>query len=146
MPEILSAERFYIFKTAKRIKPNIIIIISSSHLLTFYLVNISNTNLDANIKFEGQFFYDHIRLPIYQLSCVTGRKLSNREIKLSTKPRISKRILIKVKYRDKFYSKIIKSKQPNPNLLLLYKKFRNSVVKYVKVSKSNYLIKELLSV
>ena len=32
----------------------------------------------------------------------------------------------------------MKSKQPDPNLISLHKKFRNSVVKDNKVSKSNY--------
>ena len=66
------------------------------------------------------------------------RKLSKYEIKLSTKPWITKDILAKIRYRDKLYSQIMKSKQPDPNLISLHKKFRNSVVKDNKAGKSNY--------
>ena len=67
------------------------------------------------------------------------RKLSKHEIKLSTKAWITKDILAKIRYRDKLYSQIMKSKQPDPNLIYLHKKFRNSVVKHIKASKSYYL-------
>ena len=53
--------------------------------------------------------------------------------------RHGKHILTKIRYRDKLYSKIIKCKHSNPNLIYLQKKFRNSVVKDVKTSKSDYL-------
>ena len=43
-----------------------------------------------------------------------------------------------MKYRDKLYSKLLKSKQPDPNLHYLYKKFRNRIVKDLKDSKSSY--------
>ena len=66
------------------------------------------------------------------------RKLSKSEIKLSTKPWIAKPILPKIRYRDKLYSKIIRGKHSNPNWIYLHKKFRNSVVKDVKASKSDY--------
>ena len=67
------------------------------------------------------------------------RKLSKHEIKLSTKAWITKDILAKIRYRHKLYSQIMKSKQPDPNLIYLHKKFRNSVVKHIKASKSYYL-------
>ena len=44
----------------------------------------------------------------------------------------------KIRYRYKLYSLIMKSKQPDPNLISLHKKFKNSVVKDNKASKSNY--------
>lgn len=43
-----------------------------------------------------------------------------------------------IKYRDKLYSKLLKSKQPNPNFHYLCKKFRYRVVKDMKDSKSSY--------
>ena len=67
------------------------------------------------------------------------KKLSKHEIKLSTKPWITKDILVKIRHRDKLYSQINKCKEPNLNLIALYKKFRNSVVKDIKASKTNYL-------
>ena len=66
------------------------------------------------------------------------RKLSKREIKLSTKPWITQEILAKMQYRDKVYSQVLKCNQPDPNMTLLYKKLRNSV-KDIKIFKSNYL-------
>ena len=81
-------------------------------------------------------FYDQISQFIN--SHVPRRKLSKREIKLSTKPWITKPILAKIRYRDKLYSKIIRCKHSNPDLIYLHKKFRNSVVKDVKASKSDY--------
>ena len=97
--------------------------------------NISNTNLDANTKFN--IFFDKISQFIN--SHVPRRKLSKREIKLSTKPWITKEILAKMQYRDKVYSQVLKCNQPDPNLTLLYKKPRNSAVKDIKLCKSNYL-------
>ena len=97
--------------------------------------NISNTNLDANTKFN--IFYDQISQFIN--SHVPRRKLSKREIKLSTKPWITKEILAKMQYRDKVYSQVLKCNQPDPNMILLYKKLRNCVVKDIKICKSNYL-------
>ena len=78
--------------------------------------NISNTNLDANTKFN--IFYDQISQFIN--SYVPRRKLSKREIQLSTKPWITKEILAKMQYRDKVY-RMFKFNQPDPNLTLLYK-------------------------
>ena len=96
--------------------------------------NISSDYMDANTKFD--IFYDQISQFIN--SHVPRRKLSKREIRLSTKPWITKHILVKIRYRDKLYSKIIRCKHSNPNLIYLHKKFRNSVVKDVKASKSDY--------
>ena len=61
------------------------------------------------------------------------RKLSKHEIKLSTKAWITKDILAKIRYRHKLYSQIMKSKQPDPNLIYLHKKFRKSVVKDIEL-------------
>ena len=66
--------------------------------------NISKPNLDANTKFN--IFFDQISLFIN--SHVPRRKLSKREIKLSTKPWITKEILAKMQYRDKVYSQVLK--------------------------------------
>ena len=90
--------------------------------------------MDANTKFD--IFYDQISQFIN--SHVPRRQLSKREIKLLTKPWITKPILAKIRYKDKPYSKIIRCKHSNPNLIYLHKKFRNSVVKDVKASKSDY--------
>ena len=63
---------------------------------------------------------------------------SSPNVKLSNKPWITKPILAKIRYRDKLYSKIIRGKHSNSNLIYLHKKFRNSVVKDVKANKSDY--------
>ena len=93
-----------------------------------------NSNLDTNCKFD--VFYDQIN-SIF-MKHVPYKKLSKKEVKLSSKPWITKQILAKMKYRDKLYLKILKSKRQNPNLLYLYKKFRNRIVKDMKESKSKY--------
>jgi len=101
----------------------------------------SSSNLDANTKFN--IFYNQISQFIN--SHVPRRKLSKREIKLSTKPWFIKEILVKMQYRDKVYSQVnLKCNQPDPNLTLLYKKLRNSIVKDIKLCKSNYLKKYFL--
>ena len=41
-----------------------------------------------------------------------------------------------MKYTDNLYSKLLNSKQTNPNLYNLYKKFRNRVDKDIKDSKT----------
>ena len=51
----------------------------------------------------------------------------------STKAWITKDILAKIRYRHKLYSQIMKSKQPDPNLIYLHNKFRNSVVKDIEL-------------
>ena len=71
--------------------------------------NISNTNLDANTKFN--IFYDQISQFIN--SHVPRRKLSKRKIKLSTKPWITQEILAKMQYRNKLYSQVLKCNQPS---------------------------------
>ena len=96
--------------------------------------NISSDYMDANTKFD--IFYDQISQFIN--SHVPRRQLSKREIKLLTKPWITKPILAKIRCKDKPYSKIIRCKHSNPNLIYLHKKFRNSVAKDVKASKSDY--------
>ena len=63
--------------------------------------SISSDYMDANTKFD--IFYDQISQFIN--SHVPRRKLSKREIKLSTKPWITKPILAKIRYRDIFKSK-----------------------------------------
>ena len=93
---------------------------------------IYNSNLNTNGKFD--LFYDQI-----DFVCkvhVPYKRLSKKEVKISSKPWITKEIFAKMKYRDKLYSKLLKSKQPNPNLHYLYKKFRNRVVKDLKDSKT----------
>ena len=74
------------------------------------------------------------------LVCHVG-KLSKHEIKLSTKPWITKEILAKMQYRDKVYLQVLKCNQSDPKLNFLYKKLRIvlSVVKDIKVCKSHYL-------
>ena len=67
-----------------------------------------------------------------------------REIKLSTNPSLIKEMLVKMQYRDKVYSQVLKCNQPDPNLNVLYKKLRNSIVKDIKLCKSNYLKKYFL--
>ena len=95
--------------------------------------SISSDYMDANTKFDiyGQIFQ-------FINSHVPRRKLSKREIKLSTTLWITKPILAKIGCRDKFYSKIIRCKHSNPNLIYLHKKSRNSVVKDVTANKSDY--------
>ena len=77
--------------------------------------------MDGNIKFY--VFYDQIS----QLAnaIVPQKKLSKGELKLSTKAYIKK---AKIKYRDKPYSQIVKRDPADSKLMLLCKKFRNSVV------------------
>ena len=98
-----------------------------SQLSTGKREDISNTNLDANTKFN--IFYDQISQFIN--FHVPYRKLSKREIKLSTKPWIAKEILAKMQY--KVYLQVPKCSQLDPNLILLYKELRNSVVKDIKL-------------
>ena len=95
---------------------------------------IYNSNLKTNGKFD--FFYDQID-SVCKIH-VPYKKLTKKEVKISSKPWITKKILAKMKYRDKLYSKLLKCKQPNPNLNYLYKKFRNRVVKDLKDSKTSY--------
>ena len=68
---------------------------------------------------------------------VPKKRLSKKEVKISSKPWITKEIFSKMKYKDNLYSKLLKSKQPNPNLYYLCKKFRNRVDKDMKDSKTN---------
>lgn len=68
---------------------------------------------------------------------VPKKRLSKKEVKISSKPWITKEIFAKMKHRDNLYSKLLKSKQPNPNLYYLNKKFRNRVDKDMKDSKTN---------
>ena len=95
---------------------------------------IYNSNLNLNGKFD--FFYDQIDSICKKH--VPYKRLSKKEVKISSKPWITKKIFAKMKFRDKLYSKLLKSKQPNPNLHYLYKKFRNRVVKDLKDRKSSY--------
>ena len=67
---------------------------------------------------------------------VPKKRLSKKEVKISSKPGITKEIFAKMKYRDNLYSKLLRSKQPNPNLHYLYKIFTNRVVKDMKDSKT----------
>ena len=64
------------------------------------------------------------------------KRLSKKEVKISSKPGITKEIFATMKYSDNLYSKLLKSNQPNPNLHYLYKKFTNRVVKDMKDSKT----------
>ena len=67
---------------------------------------------------------------------VPKKRLSKKEVKISSKPGITKEIFATMKYSDNLYSKLLKSKQPNPNLHYLYTKFTNRVVKDMKDSKT----------
>jgi len=81
--------------------------------------SVYNSNLNTNGKFD--LFYDHI----YSVckKHVPYKRLSKKEVKISSKPWITREILAKMNYRDKLYSKLLKSKQPDPNLRYLYKKW-----------------------
>ena len=90
--------------------------------------------MNTNGKFD--LFYDQIdSVCKVHVPC---KRLSKKELKISCKPWITKEIFAKMKYRDKLHSKLLKSKQPNPNLHYLYKKFRNRIVKDMKDSKTSY--------
>ena len=96
--------------------------------------SIYNCNLNTNGKFD--LFYD--QLDSVCKKHVPYKTLSKKEVKISSKPWITREIFAKMKYRDKLYSKLLKSKQPGPSLHYLYKKFRNRIVKNPKDSKSSY--------
>ena len=81
------------------------------------------SNLDTNARFD--------RFLVHTSNCVNThaphRKLSKREVKLKAKPWLTKRILKKIKYRDKLFSRVLN--QPNNSeVLYLFKKFRNQIV------------------
>ena len=95
---------------------------------------IYNSNLNLNGKFD--LFYDQIDSICKKH--VPYKRLSKKEVKISSKRSITKDIFAKMKFRDKLCSKLLKSKQSNPNLHYLYKKFRNRVVKDLKDSKFSY--------
>ena len=86
----------------------------------------------TNGKFD--LFYDQID-SVCKVHC-PKKRLSKKEVKISSKPGITKEIFATMKYSDNLYSKLLKSKQPNPNLHYLYKKFTNRVVKDMKDSKT----------
>ena len=96
--------------------------------------SIYNCNLNTNGKFD--LFYDQIDSVCKKH--VPDKRLSKKEVKISSKPWITREIFAKMQYRDKLCSKLLKSKQPDPNLHYLYTKFRNRVVKDLKDSKSTY--------
>ena len=77
-----------------------------SHLVFLKFTDLSDTGDDAATLFVSQFIVYH----------VPRRKLSKREIKVSTKPWITKYILAKIRYKGKLYSKIIMNKHSNLNL------------------------------
>lgn len=84
---------------------------------------IYNSNLKTNGKFD--FFFDQI-----DCDCkihVPYKRLTKKEVKISSKPCITKEISGKMKYRENLYSTLLKCEQPNPNLNYLYKKFRKRV-------------------
>ena len=93
-----------------------------------------NSDLNTNGKFD--LFYDQIDSVCKKH--VPYKRLSKKEVNISSKPWVTREIFAKMKYGDKLYSKLVKSKQPVPNLHYLYKKFRNRVVKELKDSKSTY--------
>ena len=103
-----------------------------SHLDFSSIYNYSNLN--TNGKFD--LFYNQIDSVCKKH--VPYKRLSKNEVKISSKPWITREILAKMNYRDKLYSKLLKCKQLDPNLRYLYKKFRNKVVKDLKDSKSTY--------
>ena len=107
-------------------------------LLMKYLTLISLLFTISNLNTNGKFdlFYDQID-SVCKVH-VPYKMLSKKEVKISSKPWITKEILAKMKYRDKLYSKLLKSKQPNPNLHYIYNKFRNRVDKNLKDSKTAY--------
>jgi len=90
--------------------------------------------LNTNGKFD--LFYDQI--DSVSKKHVPYKRLSKKEVKISSKSWITRQIFAKMKYGDKLYSKLLKSKQPDPNLHYLYKKLRNRIVKDLKDSKSSY--------
>ena len=97
----------------------------------FHVIGISETreNFDTgfkiNVDLDGSIphsqpsfvvFYDQISQFI---NCYAPhKKVSKHEIKLSTKPWITKDILAKIRYRGKLYSRMMKSEQPDPNLFI----------------------------
>ena len=98
------------------------------HIYNYYC------NLTTNDKFN--IFYDQIN-PVFKKH-MPYKKLSKKKAKLSFKPWITKEILSKIKFRDRLYQKLFKSKELNPNLQFLSKNFRNAVVKDIQESKSKY--------
>ena len=88
--------------------------------------------MNTNGKFD--LFYDQID-SVCKVH-VPDKSLSKKEVKIYSK--LTKEIFAKMKSRDKLYSKLLKSKQPNPNLHYLYKIFRTRVVKDLKDSKTSY--------
>ena len=93
---------------------------------------LENSDSDINSKFD-RFLKD--------LNTLTNKhapikKLSRKEKKLKDKPWMNKRILKMMRIRDRISQKL--KKQQNPDILNLYKKFRNHVSNELKESKARY--------
>ena len=86
----------------------------------------------------ASFIFFHDQIDSVCKIHVPYKRLTKKEVKISSKLWITKEILAKMKYRDKLYSKLLKCKQPNPNFNYLYKKFRNRVLKDLTDSKTSY--------
>ena len=65
------------------------------------------------------------------------KKLKNKELKVHNKPWITPLILNKIKHRDSIFARS-KADPDNVNLRTNYKKFRNAIIRDIKLSKRNY--------
>ena len=82
---------------------------------------------DPNFSLEN--IHNHVHFILDEFA--PFKKLNKREIKLKSKPWISKEILFLMWKRDKLFSKYHKCKNPTykPNLFSLYKVIRNEITK-----------------
>ena len=70
--------------------------------------------------------------------CYPVKTFSKREIRLRSKPWITKAIMRSIKTRNKMYKKLIKTNYRDKDLHTQYKKYRNNLTKIKETSKKNY--------
>ena len=93
---------------------------------------LENNDLDVNNKFDT--FLKDLNALTNQHAPIKRR--SRKEMKLKDKPWINNRILKMMRIRDRILQKM--KKQPTPDNVKLYKKFRNRVSNELKESKAQY--------
>ena len=99
--------------------------------------NVLNTNsMDINQSFSNFYTIINNILDIH----APFKKLSKREIKLKSKPWITKGILKSIKIKNKIHKKFLKAKDPirKENLLNTFKIYRNYINKLIRCSQSSY--------
>ena len=123
-------------------KPNLQKLVHKSEVFFKDLDNFFIQNHEKDVDFKMEYLTNNLKSTLDIITPM--QRINNKNAKLKLKPWISKEIAKSIKYKNKLYKYLVKTRFKNIDKFLKYKAYRNKLSKTIEHSKQNYF-KDLIS-